>query len=99
MNASQGFSLLEVMIAFVLLSVSSVMLLTAVWQTQQAANQALLRFEALLCLDNASERWLSGLPLPKLKPPFELLLTGEGSPAVMEIRWQGSKLQRTLEAR
>lgn len=56
MNTAQGFSLIEVLVSLCLVSTTSLALLTQQWHVSQLFNQAHVRMNALLEMDNAFER-------------------------------------------
>ena len=56
MNTTQGFSLTEVLVSLFLVTTTSLALLTQQWHVSQLFNQAHIRMNAMLLLDNASER-------------------------------------------
>ncbi len=56
MNTTHGFSLTEVLISLLLVTTTSLALLTQQWHVSQLFNQAHIRMNALLQLDNSAER-------------------------------------------
>lgn len=83
MNAYQGFSLAEVLVALLLVTTTSLALLQQQWQTNQLFNQALLRSLALTQLDNNSERMVARQPLANVKEPFRCQKTAMDSTVIM----------------
>lgn len=87
MNAYQGFSLTEVLVALLLLTTTSLTLLQQQWQTNQRLNQALLRALALTQLDNNSERIIARQALAMVKEPFHWQKTEMNSTVMLQISW------------
>lgn len=87
MNAYQGFSLTEVLVALLLLTTTSLTLLQQQWQTNQRFNQGLLRALALIQLDNNSERIIARQALAMVKEPFHWQKTETNSTVRLQISW------------
>ncbi|MCC5013915.1 MULTISPECIES: hypothetical protein [unclassified Legionella] len=90
MNAYQGFSLTEALVALFLLTTTSLTLLQQQWQTNQRLNEALLRALALIQLDNNAERIIARQALAKVKEPFQWQKTETNSTVILQISWPGA---------
>ncbi len=97
MNQHQGFSLIEVLISLMLVSMTALGLLQQQWQSTQLFTQMRLQTEALIELDNASELLLTHPGLkPSIQNPFQLRLQTMGDTIVMAMSWQQQYKKRCL---
>lgn len=93
MSSSQGFSLVEVLIALFLITTTSVGLLTAQWRITQLFNQAILSSQALIELDNNAERLFAGLKLNKTTPLFSFTIRQ----SCLSISWESASGTKSLK--
>lgn len=88
MSSSQGFSLIETLIALCLLSSVALSLLNQQWRMAKLLNAITLYTQALMLLDNAAEQIVSGLSISQLTQPlFTLKANQLLRSRQLEISW------------
>lgn len=84
-----GFSIIEVMVSLVLMTGTSLALMKHHWLTSQWLNQLQLKAHALIELDNASERIVSGNDLVVLYDKrFFIHQTHQAQTRRLSLQWQ-----------
>ncbi|KTC81544.1 prepilin-type N-terminal cleavage/methylation domain-containing protein [Legionella brunensis] len=87
MKIAYGFSLIELLITLLLVTVISFALLQQQWQINQLFYRAVQRSFAMILLDNNSERLLAHQPLIDTQEPFTFKQTPTSKGITLEIFW------------
>ena len=96
MKIQRGFTLMEILIVLLLVTTTSLVLLKQQWQTSQYFNLILMRNQALLLLDNASEQIMAHrLPIIEDKR-FLLTSVQKAQTTEVQVTWANNILQRQL---
>lgn len=92
MNNQHGFSLTEVLVALLLVTTTSLVLLKYQWHISQWINHSFLSTQALILLDNASECFLSGQKMTNNDRRFQLKKIQTAQQTQLNITWSSPGL-------